>query len=455
MKKFALATIAFSALLQSCGQHKSIDSGRFRKTIKLSKFNDNVTPSTFDVAKLSDLPRSINLINDMSPVKNQSDRGACSLFSTAAMLEATIKKDLKLEVNLSEEFINYSAKSQGYFPTDEGSSVLYNIYAVRTSGLLLERDLAYQPTWFSVGLPCEKYKSNDSTAPASCFSHNAPDAEITKKIIKADSINFIGIEKNTNDIIRQLAEEKRPITVSIVVNFNGWPQTGDIFYNEDLRKECLSEKDKCGLHSVLLTGYDLDKGVFFFKNSWGTQWGQAGYGTMTINTLDRYALSDFYSAKLIGELNIPTDYNTDYLSLKSFSYETAKGLDNQLNINISAEVTGVRGHLIYMSSFLSKKNDGVIEAADDINTHLMELLPEESKTTGQTYARSVKYIMASDDTMSFTINTPAVLSFLPEIEKTLTAATNDQQALLRTTIYVHTDDSSFKVLKRIYAPLSK
>ena len=33
-----------------------------------------------------------------------------------------------------------------------------------------------------------------------------------------------------------------------------------------------------GGHALLLTGYDLNKKRVFFKNSWGPNWGEEGYG---------------------------------------------------------------------------------------------------------------------------------------------------------------------------------
>jgi C1A family cysteine protease len=32
-----------------------------------------------------------------------------------------------------------------------------------------------------------------------------------------------------------------------------------------------------GGHAVLCVGYDLDKEVFIFRNSWGENWGDKGY----------------------------------------------------------------------------------------------------------------------------------------------------------------------------------
>ena len=268
MKKILLATLAISSLVQSCAPKKAdtgASAGAFKQNIILGKFYDAVTSSSYNEAALKDLPRSLNLNDKTTSAKNQSDRGTCTFFSTSALLESAIKIDRGIDVNLSEEFMNLVTKYAGNYSDQEGSDVSSNLYASKSYGVMLERDWGYQPSWFSKGLPCEKYQSSDSSAPKECFQHNVPSEEAQKKIISFDGIKFGSIQKNTNNIIRFLAEHQRPITIDVSVNYNGWPQGGDVFYNAALRKECLNAPDKCGGHSVLLTGYDLDKKIFYFK----------------------------------------------------------------------------------------------------------------------------------------------------------------------------------------------
>lgn len=455
MKKTLFVAIALTALLQSCGDRSNSKSSSYQNKITLGKFADIVSTSTFDEAKLTDLPRSINLKAEMSPVKNQGSRGACTFFSTAAMLEATIKKDMNTDVNLSEEYMNYASKSNGFLANDEGSTVLLNLYGIKSGGLMLENDSSYQPSWFDKGLPCEKFKSSDLNAPPICFSHNKPDAESLKKIIPVDNINFRGMEKNTNDIIRFLAEEKRPITLGMVVNFNGWPDNGEAYYDESLRAECLKDESKCGGHSVLITGYDLDKKVFYFKNSWGKEWGQEGYGTITINSVDRYAGNDFYIANLTGDLKIPDNKFLTPVIVKSMS-STSKIENDNLSISVSAEVTGAKGNLIYVSSFIVKKVDMLGELVDN-NMALIPTSPDEAVAIDEQYIRAIQYITdPKADTLQWTEEAPLILNFMKGTEKSIkTAIDSSEERLLRTTIYIHTDVDSWKVLKREYRPITK
>jgi len=38
-----------------------------------------------------------------------------------------------------------------------------------------------------------------------------------------------------------------------------------------------------GYHAIVITGYNLDNKVFEFKNSWGDDWGDNGYGTLPLS----------------------------------------------------------------------------------------------------------------------------------------------------------------------------
>ena len=457
MKPILLLTLALVTTLSSCGD-KQINKGsssKYRNSIVLGNFNDTVTHSTLDESQLNDLPRSINLKDDMTIAKNQGSRGTCTFFSTAALIEATIKKDQNLDVNISEEYISYVTKAQGYFRADEGSNVRSNIVALSDEGILLERDYSYQPSWFDKGLPCEKFKAEDKQAPEECFTHSKPAKEILAKVISAKNITFQGAYKNTNEIIRFLAEEKRPLTLSLPVNFNGWPDTGLVRHNEELRQECLSKPESCGGHSVLLTGYDLDKKLFFFKNSWGKNWGEDGHGSMTFETLDLYAGNDIYIAKLTDNLDIPKNYNENLLKVIKFNSSSSR-VNDSLKISVETEFSNALGRTLYISSFLSKKHEGVTDLPDDNNTSLISQNAEESKLSGESFMRAIHYLLKPLNNQSFDADNAINLTFVPGSETSIkTALKSESEVLIRSTMYVHNDINSWEILKREYLPISK
>jgi len=50
-----------------------------------------------------------------------------------------------------------------------------------------------------------------------------------------------------------------------------------------------------GGHAIVLVGYDNEKKLFIFRNSWGEQWGDKGYGYLPFEYVcDANLASDFW-----------------------------------------------------------------------------------------------------------------------------------------------------------------
>jgi hypothetical protein len=356
-------------------------------------------------------------------------------------------------VNLSEEFLNYNTKNAGHYSTTEGSTVYHNILSIKKSGLLLERDYGYEPSWFEKGFPCGDYKADGIGTPKKCYSHNSPDENALKKVISTNGINFKSLKKNTNEIIKFLAREQRPLTISLTVNFNGWLNSGETFYNEDLRAECLAKPSDCGGHSVALTGYDMEKKVFFFKNSWGSKWGSKGFGTVTFDTVDRYVVDDLNYA-LVSELELPEDFKDDKLNLASFDFVSSFDQDNSYKIKVTGEVNQAQGRPLYISSFVVTKFKDDTRPINDMNVSVVNI----SETSSPQYLKTLNYLgHGSSNSLVWNAENPLVLSLdssTMQSEKVQEIINDTEvEALLRTTIYVHTDDQGYKTLKRIYRSL--
>lgn len=460
MKKMSFVLLAVACITQSCGPRKVAENSNFKNKVISSAFSDFKSPSTLDMKELIDLPRVVDLKNDMTIVKDQGDRSTCVAFSIIGLVEAAIKKDFKIETNLSEEYSNYQTKKSGAYSNMEESNETANLRELKKSGMLLESDWPYQSSWFENGLPCSQFKSSDKTAPKNCFSHNAPTEDVMKRIITTENIEVIRIPSNTNEVIKFLAVERRPLTLGLVINNNGWPDSGDVFYNDALREECLKNPDACGSHAVILTGYDLDKKLFFFKNSRGVEWGNKGYGTVPFDTLDRFSGGIYFSVKFKAAPKLPKKATADNLNLKQFSVQSKLESNQSLSIKVTGEVQGTRGHFMYVSSFLVKQPATTREAPNDGNIEPVLLSEENVRKYNDTVVRSVVYFLPEfqNDDLRWDINAPLNLDIpagimnIPEVTSILSSAT--YKVFLRTTIYSFSDIGGAKVLRRIYSPLN-
>lgn len=459
MNKMFVISIAFTTILASCSQGQSpIAVNEYKNKIVLGAYSDMFSYSTLDESQLTDLPQRVDLSADMTSIKNQSDRGTCTFFTVIGLVEGAIKKDLGKEVNLSEEYLNYAAKKAGAYQQIEGSTISDNVRGMRTQGLLLEEDWAYQASWFDKGRPCKDYKSTDSSAPKTCFSHNRPNKKAMSRLIDARGITVLPMEKNTNEIIKFLAEKKRPLIMSVNVNFNAWPKSGETDYNEEYRNECLTNPSECGGHSIILTGYDMEKRVFMFKNSWGNEWGKNGYGTIPFDVVDTYVNEILYYAEVTGEILLPEEKSPE-IKLNKFDVETYVNEDKSISIAIDSEVDETSGKMLYISTYLVKKSvNYVSELPSDGNSELVRVGVDEKEAAGDDYVR-ISTVTVPREENQIVINsaegaglflTSEMLS-VPSIDALL--GNSDYDKFLRTTIYVHTDDSLFKVLKRVYTPV--
>lgn len=80
-------------------------------------------------------------------------------------------------------------------------------------------------------------------------------------------------------ICQALTENKCPVIISVPVDEGGWPISGVI--------ETLNRAN--GFHAITIYGYDPKAKFFYFKNTWGQNWGEQGHGRMSFSYVDKHA----------------------------------------------------------------------------------------------------------------------------------------------------------------------
>lgn len=247
-------------------------------------------------------PKILDLRENQSAVKNQGKRGACTYFVISSLLESLIKKELNINVDISEEYIAWAGKVKiGMRSDEEDSSVAVNAIAVQNYGFMLEEDLPYQQSWFDVGLPCEGKKGAENIDPV-CYSHSGPDAEKSKRIIDGKKFVFETVGSSSLDLIKSLSLRRNPVTISILGHPKTWEtKTGELILTKRMKEECQQKTAKCSGHAALVVGYDLIKKYFLVKNSWGEDWGNNGYGSISFDYVDQMSTRYFLTGYLNGK----------------------------------------------------------------------------------------------------------------------------------------------------------
>ncbi len=218
------------------------------------------------------LPDKTDYTVSMTPVRNQGNEGTCVAFaSVVGIKEYQDSREYKKIIDLSPRY-NYSlCKKNDGSPEEEGT---YPRVAMK---MLL-----------SFGTPPERYwpyKPHQIDKP----KHGADKAAM-KYRIKA----YARIKTNL--------EMKR----SLVIN-------GPFMAGVDVYESWFTEKaSKTGLipmpiksdqyqggHAICIVGYDDKRKLFKFKNSWGDDWGDSGYGYLTYDYMKQYCVDAWSATDLI------------------------------------------------------------------------------------------------------------------------------------------------------------
>lgn len=179
-----------------------------------------------------------------TPVKDQQNIGCCTVHSVLAAYEYAVPNS-----NPSRLFVHYNELSKRSSQCD-GSRIIDVIQSLSCNGVCDEALWPYDSKNYAVRPSDECYAE----------AQNAPYTE-------ALVIHF----KN----ICSALHAGHPVIAGIHM-FESFTEATD---------GCISMPSKyeklVGGHSILIIGYDHNRCRYMFKNSWGTKWGQKGYGTIS------------------------------------------------------------------------------------------------------------------------------------------------------------------------------
>jgi hypothetical protein len=236
----------------------------------------------------------VDLSADNTSVKDQGILGSCTAFASVAAMEFLHKKFGGSKVNdlFSERFTYYATRVNvmGWAPSDSGAYVRDAVKSLVKYGTCLEKTCAY---------------NNDCTT--------APSPQAYAEALQYQALSYARFDEGTNINNRQQLigaikanfDAGLPIVCGITCYSNIWSAVKGVIPK--------GNGQVIGGHAILLVGYDDSKQLFKFKNSWGSKWGDNGYG---------YLPYEYY---LKGDMfDLWTIYKSELQDIKSVGLDIVK-----------------------------------------------------------------------------------------------------------------------------------
>lgn len=213
------------------------------------------------------LPKKVDYTQKMSPVRDQQDEGVCVGFATACgMKEYQELLDYEKLVELSPRFVYAEAKKIDGMPGLEGTTIRAAMQVLKKMGVCQEKFWPYRPH--------QKDKPKEgavSDAKKFCIITYARILELNE--------------------LRMALFTKGPIVLGVKV-FEGMLKTKTGIVPMPKKGE-----RSLGGHAISACGYDDEKGLVKFKNSWG-KWGDKGYGYLPYAYIQRYMMDAWSSVDI-------------------------------------------------------------------------------------------------------------------------------------------------------------
>jgi C1A family cysteine protease len=214
---------------------------------------------------------SIDLREKCPPVYNQGELGSCTANALACAIQFDeTKQNLLNNETPSRLFIYYNERDmEGNVDNDTGASLRDGVKTINNIGYCNETQWPYD---------IEKFKEKPSQ---DCYDFARKHKALTYKRVQQDETH-----------IKSVLNMGFPIVFGISVY--------ESFESENVAKTGivpLPEKSErmLGGHAIVLVGYDEEKRLFIFRNSWGEDWGDKGYGYLPFEYVcDKDLASDFW-----------------------------------------------------------------------------------------------------------------------------------------------------------------
>jgi C1A family cysteine protease len=223
---------------------------------------------------LAALPAKVDLRSNCPPVGDQGELGSCTAFAVAAAIMFEQQKRRAEVIDSSRLFIYYNSRViDDTESQDVGATIRDAVKSVTKAGAPLNELWPYEIAKFAEKPPDEAYTDGE----------------------KRQAVRYQRVRQDLNQIRGTLA-----MGFPIVFGFSVF----ESFASETVAKSGIvpwpkSKEKNIGGHASLIVGYDDSVKRVSFENSYGVEWGNAGFGEMPYNyVLDDNMSADFWAITL-------------------------------------------------------------------------------------------------------------------------------------------------------------
>ena len=258
----------------------------------------------------AEMPIEYNLRNEMTPVGRQN-WGTCTAWSACAVKEFWDSKEAQSIIDLSEKFVYHNTKKISGLWGMQGDMLSNALKSICTYGAPETKDYPdiKETSW-------EKYVKAE------------PSNDIYEKAKKYKGLTYWTVHKGLSEIKSAIYTNKCPVAIGMKW-YPSFYKTG-----KDGRLP-LPSGDAYGGHAVSCIGWTRDK--LWFKNSWGTSFGDNGYFYVPVADFSKY---DIWNAKVLLDINtegLEGWVANKYLETKA--YKTGTAVSPTTSLRLRSEAT--------------------------------------------------------------------------------------------------------------------
>lgn len=238
--------------------------------------------------KAPQLAASVDLRAGCSPVENQGSLGSCSAHAGIGVVEYMERRAFGTYIDGSRLFLYKATRNLLGVTGDTGAWLRNVMGALALCGVPPEKYWPYDIAKFDVEPSAFLYAVADNFEALTYFAHDSAGTGVPSANVLASVKNYLAAG------------------VPSMFGFYGFPSFDKTNVPGGIPYPCPNEQAQWG-HAIVAVGYDDNKkitntqcnktttGALLIRNSWGTTWGDKGYGWLPYDyVLNRLAL-DFWS----------------------------------------------------------------------------------------------------------------------------------------------------------------